>query len=220
VTDTLAAIREAELAQIAQSERLAIAAVSSRYEKRLRDLEGRAELWHRHSGPKTDLLYEAMRRETDDDARFALKVEYFALWRPFRKIDAKIKRLKRRRQAALDAVRDRARQKRRAILHRVREAEATETARIEAERRERLAIEAREAAAEAEAQRIARESATRSKNARLAAERSRHRAQKAQIERQRYQPRPRPIYSTKAEQRAARQHKRAERARNRIEART
>src|SRR6516162_11584986 len=39
------------------------------------DLEGRAELWHRHSGRKSDLLYEAMRRETDDDARFALKAE-------------------------------------------------------------------------------------------------------------------------------------------------
>jgi len=70
------------------------------------DLEGRAELWHRHSGRKSDLLYEAMRRETDDDARFALKAEHFALWQPFRKIDAKIKRLKRRCQVALDAIRE------------------------------------------------------------------------------------------------------------------
>jgi hypothetical protein len=132
-TDTLAAIREAALAQIAESERLAIAAVSARYEKRLRDLEGRAELRRPNAGPKFDLIVSQIRASTGS-ARSALRAEMLALYQPQVKIDAKIKQLLARRGDALDAARERYRVERRAIRRRVREAEKSEAARAEQER--------------------------------------------------------------------------------------
>jgi hypothetical protein len=71
--------------------------------------------------------------------------------------------------------------------------------------------------AEAEAQRITREAAAKAELARLAGERFRERCQKAEAERQRYLPRPRSAFATKAERREARQRERVERAHNRVE---
>jgi hypothetical protein len=163
----VATIREAAesaLVEINGAELLTIAAITAP-EKRLRDLDARAELWRRNVGPKFDLIVSQIRASTGS-ARSALRAEMLALYQPQAKIDAKIKRLLARRGDAIDAARERYRVERRAIRRRVREAEKSEAARAEQERLDairraaaaRVTLEERERAqrraAEKEARRI------------------------------------------------------------------
>jgi hypothetical protein len=150
-SDSLAALREdskAALAEIDCAERAAISRNAERYGRRLRDLDGRLELWYRQHWDELDLLYQQTIAAAGEE-RAASRRRWLAHYQPASRLNCQVNQCRVKWRAADERVRQRCRTDRNAVLRGLREAEnqAAEAAQrhhLDAIRRDAIAARERE----------------------------------------------------------------------------